>query len=528
MRSIDVRKLFLLAVIACCSGLSFLFVDLYRDGLSLNALTIAAYFGCLFFSCYVCWQLSRYLFKPTSLIEYSGNHYPKNEHVPTFDSTTNLPTAQQALLVFDHAITTDNNSAFAAIVFKPINFKEANTLLGHHNSDLLLLQLAYCLQLNVTHKKELLSFSNSEDSLRIARLQGLNFLVVLNLSSSKHEPKAIINALCKQLMDCVPEAMSFKSYSLNFELAFGVSLSTENGSNAHEIVAHAEDALLDGVKGNSTVCYFDNKKLKHTQHQLVRMEKFRNDVEDENLHWYIQPQVNITDNSLLGFQLKVHWYEAGTINPLNIEDFSLLAEHSGEIYPLAKQMFKHAFKALYILQKNEVYLPVSVSLPCNSLFQPDLVDFIEHETKKHNVPCRFLMVELSESVILKDPERARQIINQLKSLDVAIAITNFSGSFESLRYVRKMAIHQIKINCQKLTDDSENRVDKAITNALITLTRSMKLTLVGTDIDRLDASNAFTSMGGIYIQGSIISSGVVLDELTVWLQNWYKHHLKNK
>jgi EAL domain-containing protein (putative c-di-GMP-specific phosphodiesterase class I) len=134
------------------------------------------------------------------------------------------------------------------------------------------------------------------------------------------------------------------------------------------------------------------------------------------------------------------------------------------------------------------------------------------------------MIELNEDIMLNSSQRVKGIIDQLKSLDINISIANFSGSYESLRYVRKMAIHQLKVNCHQLTNDSANRVDKAITNALVTLTRSMKIPLVGTNIDRNEASQAYISMGGELIQGDIIHPGVAPDDIELWLEKWYLQH----
>ncbi|WP_343814470.1 GGDEF domain-containing phosphodiesterase [Colwellia asteriadis] len=524
MSRFNIRVVFLLSIIVVTSGLSFLFVQLYRDGLSLTPTSIFVYLSVLLFSSYICWWLSLKLFNSVKGGSKTEIITKKTTEISSLDTVTNLPTAQSALQVFEQAITQNKNKPLAAIVLKPINFEQANTLLGHHNSDLLLLQLAYCLQLSVANNEALLSFSSVGEPVRIARLQGLNFLVVINLAGNKYDDKSVINEICVQLTKSVPEAMSFKSFSLNFELAFGVALHQKNGNTAHEVVAHAGDALLDASSSQQNIRYFNNEKLRHTQHQLARMEQLRSDVLDEKLHWYIQPQVNIDDNSILGFQLRVHWYELQSTTPLELEDFTLLAKHSGEMYILAKQMLKYAFLTLAVLQKNNHKQPISISLPSNCLFQPDLVDYIELQIKHYNISGRYLIVELNENVLLEDIDRARSIINQLKSLDITIAITDFSGSYQALRYIRKMAIHQIKINCQQLTNDSENRVDKAITHALITLTRTMKLPLIGTDIDKRDAADAFSTMGGKYVQGNIISPGIALDEVELWLEKWYKNH----
>jgi len=445
----------------------------------------------------------------------------------THDLTTNLPTAQHALKQFDQALKATQNTRMAAIVFKPINFQQVNKVLGHHNSDILLLQLAFCLKNSVEENASLLSFDRSPKAVKLARLQGLDFLVVFDLSTTKHDAKDVIDSLCQQLTRSVPKAMSFKSFSLNFELSFGVAISGEHGHSVSEIVSHATDALLKGVANEQVIQYFDNSAVLYTEQQLRLMERLREAIVSEDLRYFLQPQINVNDNSIIGFELKVHWY-ANENEPLELPDFIDIAEHSGEVYLLTKQMFKKVFKTLFSLQKLGLYQCVSVSLSSKNLLEPALVDYIEQQMKNFNIAGKYLMIELNEQVMLSACQRAKNTIDQLRSLDIAIAIDNFSGSYESLRYLRKMTIHQVKINCEQLGDKESNRADKAIINALITLTRSMKLPLIGTHIDRDEIANTYIAMGGKLMQGDIINRGVVPDEIEIWLKNWLVQHPETK
>ena len=522
MNYVNAKYFFLFVSLIVVIGLSALFAQLYRELLPTGWLPIVGYIVVIIIAIVLAFLLTKKLFIAS---DNSNETMSKKElFYYTHDPVTNLPTSQQALSVFGSAIKSAPGQRYAAVVFKPINFQQVNSLLGYHNSDLLLLQLAYCLQQKIESNDNLLSFGSSSKPVRIARLQSLQFLVIYNLTESRFDAKIILDELCLQLAAAVPDAMSFKSFSLNFELAFGVAISGENGDNYDEIVAHASDALLNGLSRQQLVSYFDNSSILYTQSQLARMELLRQDIKDEKLFCYLMPQININNYHIVGFQLNVHWYENEQKKPLELNEFSELAENSGELYFLTKYMFKEALATIETLHRIGVYQRVSVSLTSGSLFEVDLVDFIEQQLKQRSIAGKYLMIELNEEVMLNASQRAKSIIDQLKSLDIRISIANFSGSYESLRYVRKMAIHQLKINCQQLANDSSNRVDKAIINALVTLTRSMKIPLIGTHIDRGEASKAFINMGGELVQGDIINSGVMPEEVEVWLEKWYLQH----
>jgi len=476
---------------------------------------------------FLCWKLiSKFVGRNNEALPTQNNTSEDLLNYP-HDVATNLPMAQHALKQFEQALKASKSAQLAAVVFKPVNFQQVNTILGHHNSDILLLQLAFCLKKSTEETPDLLNFDMGSKPVKLARLHGLDFLVVFDLSNTKHDSKSVLDDLCQQLAKAVPDAVSFKSFSLNFELAFGVAISGEHGNSVDEIVSHATDALLTGVGSGQAIQYFDNSSVLYTEQQLRLMERLRQDIMSEDLRWYLQPQVNINDNSIIGFELKVNWYVSDG-KPLELVDFIDLAEHSGEVYRLTKQMFKQAFEALFSLHKLGVNQKVSVNLSSKNLLEPDLVDYIEQLMKNYNIAGKYLMIELNEKVMLSACQRAKNTIDQLKSLDITISIDNFSGSYESLRYLRKMAIHQVKINCQELGSSGDNRADKAIINALITLTRSMKLPLIGTNIDKHEAANSYLAMGGNLVQGDIINRGVVPDEIEIWLKKWFSQHPEAK
>jgi EAL domain-containing protein (putative c-di-GMP-specific phosphodiesterase class I)/GGDEF domain-containing protein len=444
------------------------------------------------------------------------------------DPATNLPNYQHALVQFEAAIKTQTESRYVAIAFKPVNFQQVNEVLGHHNSDILLLQLAYCLQKKVTENQHLINFGDVEHPVRIARLQGLHFLVVLDLSLNEHPEQSNIEQLCRELMEAVPSAMSFKSFSLNFELAFGAAHYGEYSHSISETIAFAEDALLVAEKNQQVLSYFDHTNTLYTEKQLRRMEHLKRDIIDENLQWYIQPQICLSNKEVLGFQVQVHWYN-GNEAPEEYWQFIDVAAYSGDLYALTKQMIEQAFLVLKKLQQLSFYKPVTIKLTNKESLEPALVDYIASQVKSSGVSPKYLMVEFSENIILAASQKAKYIIDQLKSMDITIAIGEFSGSYESLRYLRKVSINQVKIDCSLLSQNDDGSPDKAIINALINLTRAMKLPLVGTSIDNMNIEQVFSAIGGEFAQGRYLSKGVVYDEIELWISRWlaqYPHSEK--
>ena len=435
------------------------------------------------------------------------------------DPATNLPSQQQALFRFEQVYKQNTSNRYAVVVVKPINFEHVNQVLGHQNSDILLLQLAYCLQRKVEDNDRLINFNYSDEKSRFARLQSLHFLAVIDLKDCNYPEKVIVEDLCRQLADAVPEAMSFKSFSLNFELACGVAFTGDHGKSVQEVIAHAGDALLSAERDKDLLHFYDQQDSLYTEQQLLKMERLKQDIEQDNLLWTAEPMIELGSNKIKGFSLTVKWRAAGE-EYLPLIEFQQLAENSGELYLLSKTMVKSAFKLLYELKKASVFEPVSISLSSTDILEPDLVEYIEQQIKTYNIAGKYLMIELTEPVMVVAHDRAKTIVDQLRALEVQIGIDDFTGSYESLRYIRRLAVDQLKINCGRLTRTEENSAEKAIVNSLVNLARTMQLPFVGSHINTSDVQNMYQLMGGKVIQGEHVVPGIELGKLPEWVQQW--------
>jgi len=453
----------------------------------------------------------------------------KNEQLfsYTHDPVTHLPNVQHAIGQIEQQFKLNEHHKYAIISIKPINFQQVNEVLGHQNSDILLLQLAYCLAQGTTNNPLLLNLDNREQPCRIARMLGLNFLMVYDLSSSHHPTQAVLEDFCHSISALVPSAMSFKSFSLNFDLAFGITLTEQQNESAAELIARAGDALLEAKATQQKICYFDHHNTLYTETQLAKMEALKQAIQSEDFIWRIEPQIQLSSKKITGLELNVQWQMAQQ-KPLLLTDFITLAELSGELYLLTKLMINEAFRTLAVIQKRGLYIPVTITIASKELLQPDLVDYIETRINTFNIVGKYLMLALDESIIVNAGERTKSMIDHLKALDINIAIADFSGSYEALRYIRKMAINEVKINCRQLVNNIENSTDKAIINTLINLTRKMHLPLVGTDIDNQSVEQAFSALGGDYIQGSIIGKSINSDALNDWLSTWFEQYPTTK
>jgi len=468
-----------------------------------------------------CWDITQRIISKIENLTDESTGVPihhKSEQI-TLDPITNLPTYRYALDKFASILAINKNQNVVAIVFKPLNFEEVNKILGHQNSDILLLQLAYCLRKCAGEINTLFSFYSDEGSLKIARLQGVDFLLVVDTKQSKHPTKVVIDDICQKMIKAVPKAMSFKSFSLNFELAFGIAVAESASINAGQLVAQASDALTEAEISKQMLCYFNNESALYTEQQLAKMDKLTNDINNGNLSWVVHPQVSLINRELKGLEISLDWQcHDGT--RLNSEAFEQIAEYSGEIYRLTKQMIVRAFELLVIMHSKGINQTVSVSLSSKDLLEPELIEFIEEQAQAFNMSLVFLVVELNEKVLLNSAFRARMMIDQLRALGVKISIDDFSGSYEALRYLRRASIQQVKIECSQLNANTDNQPEKIIIDALINVIRKMGIPVIATEINNNATEKAYLAIGGDVAQGRLFHFGIMFNKVEQWLTDW--------
>ncbi len=435
------------------------------------------------------------------------------------DAVTNLPVMQRGLTVLKNVIKEKGANNIAVIVFKPVNFDQVNDVLGHQNSDLILLQFAYKMQQGLQDKALLINLGNDQnEQIKLCRLQGLEFAVLVDKSAFQHPEKIVLEDLCQTLINIVPKAISVKSCSLNFELMLGIC-SGNSQHHASSMMTDACDALSLAERTGETFRYYETSHAIHSKRQLALMEKLRQCHQRGELTSLIQPQVSFIQDKIIGFEMKLDWRKH-VDEKLSQAEFEQLASYSNVLYPLTKMLFSDAFEILALTKANGITATVSVNLSSGALLETELADFIALQAEQNDIPLNQLIVELHEKVLLSNAYRARMMIDQLKALGANISVDEFSGSYEALKYLRRASVYQVKIDCSHIDDIAGYRVDKTIVNALINLIRKMDISVVGKGIDKLSLKENFVAIGGDTAQGNIIHPGLQKEQIIDWCVSW--------
>ncbi|QOL26000.1 EAL domain-containing protein [Thalassotalea sp. LPB0316] len=435
------------------------------------------------------------------------------------DAVTNFPLQGQAIKKLEYSLLSGDYNRVAAIAFKPVNFAQANKILGYENSDALLLQLAFSMQKQSLTIDGLINLSFANIPFYVARLHSLHFLIVLDLTNNKHEDRQVVEHVCQQLIGALPQAMTFKSYTMNFELAFGISMLSKGDSSVKQAIALAEDALLKAEQLHQPIYFFDQSLSQISQAQLVRMERLKSSIEVDDFTYFIQPQINLKTKDVIGYEVLIRWsYDKDLV--LEQNEVQSLAAQSGDAFTVFQLLFKRALTWLAELDDKGLAKPVSINLESLELLDEVTVEYIEVELKAAQLSPRNLMISISEHLLLSAGDRVKLAFDQLRQVGVRISINEFSGSYEALRYVRRLAVDQVRISCATLTFKDDREPEKAIVQALIHLANVINLPLVGTHVNSAAVELLFRELDGENAQGEIIAPAVLSTEAPQWLAKW--------
>ena len=234
---------------------------------------------------------------------------------------------------------------------------------------------------------------------------------------------------------------------------------------------------------------------------------------------YYQPQVDLWAGRIVGCEALLRWphQEMGFISP---QQFIPLAEESGLIVPLGKWVLFEACKQAK--EWNSAFpsdLRISVNLSSHQFRQKDLIDLIAEGLESSGLRPSLLELEITESAIIQDTERAVQILEALREMDIRIAIDDFGTGYSSLSYLKKFPLNILKIDQSFIRDITVNRQDASITTAIIALARSLDLEVIAEGVETLEHLLFLREKGCDLMQGYFFSRPIPADDFSKLLQD---------
>ncbi|WP_413459048.1 EAL domain-containing protein [Herbaspirillum huttiense] len=423
-----------------------------------------------------------------------------------YDSLTGLPNRSLLLVQAGQAIAAaERNRSTVAVMFIDLDrFKQVNDSLGHQAGDELLRTVATRLQ------------SQARRSDIVGRLSGDEFVVVLTQYDTGHLAEVV-----KRIQERLAMPCHINGTPLNPSASIGVSIFPDNGHDIETLLHRADIAMYQAKAVNrGRFSFFSEEMNSLAQERLALESALRDALRGGSFELHFQPQINLHDHSLHGVEALARWHDPqmGQISPGR---FIPIAEECGLIGELGKWALEEACFQLADWRRRGIQVPsVSVNLSATNFHDLELPQFVTGLLRRYSLAPTDLTLEITETVLMDTNPSTNQTIAAVHALGIPLAMDDFGTGYSSLGYLRKLPVSELKLDQSFVRDMAKDEAVSALTNAVIRIGESLKLTVVAEGVEDADQYRLLISQGCDVAQGYYFSRPMSADQLEHWVRDY--------
>ncbi len=420
----------------------------------------------------------------------------------THDVLTGLPNRSflQRRLEQEAQLAHESNIPAALLLLDLDRFKEVNDTLGHTVGDLLLQKIGSRLQ------------SHLRPADLIARLGGDEFAIVLpatDAAGAIHAARALLRALDASIL--------VHGHAFSIGGSIGIALTPQHGYDFTTLLRYADVAMYVAKRSQSGLAEYSPEVDQHSPRKLALMSELRQAIADDGLLIHYQPKVSFSLGRMVGVEALVRWphLEHGLIPP---DDFIPLAERTGLIGPLTRWVLERAVRQCRDWKQSGLLVNVAVNLSTHTLYDPTLLSTVTDLLQLYEVAPSQLTLEITESMLMDEPERAQLIVAHLRAFGVSIAIDDFGTGYSSLAYLKRLPIDEVKIDKAfvfGLGVDADP-ADAAIVQAVVAMARPLQCEVVAEGVESAETWTFLQELGCDLAQGYYFSRPLPAAALEQW------------
>jgi len=391
------------------------------------------------------------------------------QHLANYDSLTQLPNRALCMDRIKYALKSASRAnTLVAVLFLDLDhFKDVNDSLGHAVGD----------QLLKATSQRLLEKIRSEDTL--ARLGGDEFVIILNHIKDNENVIDVVEKIVASFED----PFKLSNYEVNTTVSIGVCMYPTDGTDVDSLMKAADAAMYKakGVGRNTYEFYqSDLNQVANRRHQIANA--LRGASKNNEFYLVFQPQLSLTNNQISGAEVLIRWNSPilGMISPA---EFIPIAESTGLIKEIGDWVMENACRVLSSCLSEGHKVRIAVNLSAMQFKQPDFASQIAETLRRYNIPPKYLEVEITESMLMRDVNKAIEVLEKIKEMQVRIAIDDFGTGYSSLSYLRRFPLDALKIDQTFVDELVVDTDDTAITMAIISMAKSLRLEVIAEGVE---------------------------------------------
>ena len=392
-----------------------------------------------------------------------------------------------------------------AVMFMDLDrFKNINDTLGHAAGDVLLIKTAKRLQECV------------RESDVIARIGGDEFVILLREVSDQSQ----VAGVARKILSAVVKPLAIHGHECRITASIGISMFPADALDEESLIKNADAAMYVAKEEGRNGFRFHFQNITTQSIERLTLEaSLRGALERDELLLHYQPKQDLGNGGIVGVEALLRWQhpDLGLLPPGR---FIPLAEETGLIVPIGKWVIETACAQNVAWQRQGLpALRIAVNLSPRQFADPGLLGDIDAALDNSGMAPELLELEITESMVMQNVERAMRVLKAIKGLGVMLAIDDFGTGYSSMSLLKKFPIDVLKIDRSFVREISNNSEDKAIADAIIALGRALDLTIVAEGVETAEQEAFLRAHHCDQIQGYLISKPVPADEFAAFMAN---------
>ena len=421
------------------------------------------------------------------------------------DALTDLPNREQFRHDLRQAIARaqDSNLPCAVLLLDLDRFKHVNDVLGHRFGDRLLRSVAERLRKEVLGERNIL-----------ARLGGDEFAILLHETNAEQAfPVAL------RILRAFERPITLDDHTVDLGAGIGIASAPEHGYEADMLLSRAEVAMYAAKQQQAGTVTYHPGLDSGSEESLTLLSELRYAVDNNQLRLYLQPKVNLRTGTVIGAEALLRWQhpERGIVPPMRFIPF---AEQTGFVRVLTSWVLAQVARVSEELTMAGLPMKLSVNLSARDLMDQDLPVKVGQLLEQHKVHPGLLVLEITESAIMDDPQRALQTLERLHALGLKLSIDDFGTGYSSLAYLKRLPVDELKIDKSFVMNMESDLQDAKIVRSTVDLAHNLGLTVVAEGMENLKAWKLLAGLSCDEAQGYLVSRPMPAELFGNWVREW--------
>jgi diguanylate cyclase (GGDEF)-like protein len=446
---------------------------------------------------------------PLLAVQRAARQAQLSEHLAMHDALTGLPNRAKFYTRLQQAISGgDEHTRIALLLIDLDRFKEINDTLGHHYGDEVLKQVGLRLQQRIVLRTT------------VARLGGDEFAILL----PGHDADAAM-LVAEAVRSSLAEPLDVAGVRLDVGGSVGVATYPHDGRDVETLLQRADIAMYEAKSGRTGVQRYAREQDADNLIRLTLAGDLRRALDEGEIVTEFQPKIDLRGDRVCGAEALVRWRhpQRGEIAP---ELFIGIAEQTGFIVPITLHVLEDAVRACRDWRRHGSPLTVAVNLSARVLLEPGLPELVVGLCSAYDVPPEALVLEITESMVVADPERVLPTLGRLAAHGIVLSVDDFGTGYSSLEYLKLLPVRELKIDRGFVMGMRTDPRDAAIVRSAIHLGHSLGLRVVAEGVDSARSHEQLADLDCDQAQGFRYSPSLPPLELLAWAADHDDQHTR--